>query len=183
MSLIYWGKYPCLLTLSIIYLNMIIIFLYRVDYIISPLKILQSLKESVTPPDEKYSLMRRLSPNSAASYNFTDKEVCFLNWSCWKIFSSIPLHPCLSLVTHLAIWLMMLESTDICSLWSGTSIALRRLWGLQLWNSWTLERMGTQANQSCLKNYLGKYGHPLMCKRYNQLINSNKKMVHVFLVE
>ncbi|KAL8503339.1 hypothetical protein ACS0TY_022176 [Phlomoides rotata] len=49
--------------------------LLGVDYIISPLKILQSLKESVTPPDEKYSLMRRLSPHSAAAYNFTEKEL------------------------------------------------------------------------------------------------------------
>ncbi|KAL8498410.1 hypothetical protein ACS0TY_021653 [Phlomoides rotata] len=49
--------------------------LLGVDYIISPLNILQSLKESVTPPDEKYSLMRRLSPHSAAAYNFTEKEL------------------------------------------------------------------------------------------------------------
>ncbi|KAL0329595.1 UNVERIFIED_CONTAM: Transaldolase [Sesamum radiatum] len=49
--------------------------LLGVDYIISPLKILQSLKESVTPPDEKYSLIRRLSPQTAASYNFTNDEL------------------------------------------------------------------------------------------------------------
>lgn len=30
----------------------------------------------MTPPDEKYSLVRRLSPQSAATYNFSDKEVC-----------------------------------------------------------------------------------------------------------
>lgn len=50
----------------------------RVDYIIAPLKILQSLKESVTAPDEKYSFVRRLSPESAATYNFSKEEVCFL---------------------------------------------------------------------------------------------------------
>ncbi|KAL0312825.1 UNVERIFIED_CONTAM: Transaldolase [Sesamum radiatum] len=49
--------------------------LLGVDYIISPLKILQSLKDSVTPPDEKYSLIRRLSPQTAASYNFTNDEL------------------------------------------------------------------------------------------------------------
>ncbi|KAG6405714.1 hypothetical protein SASPL_133306 [Salvia splendens] len=51
--------------------------LLGVDYIISALKILQSLKESVTPPDEKYSFVRRLSPQSAASYNFSEEEVSF----------------------------------------------------------------------------------------------------------
>ncbi|XP_051136902.1 uncharacterized protein LOC127255434 [Andrographis paniculata] len=49
--------------------------LLGIDYIITPLKILQSLKDSVTPPDEKYSLMRRLSPQSAAAYNFKDEEL------------------------------------------------------------------------------------------------------------
>ncbi|XP_020595384.1 uncharacterized protein LOC110035498 [Phalaenopsis equestris] len=49
-----------------------------VDYIIAPLKILQSLKESVTFPDEKYSYIRRLSPSSAKEYDFTDKEL--LKW-------------------------------------------------------------------------------------------------------
>ncbi|XP_057773557.1 uncharacterized protein LOC130992823 isoform X2 [Salvia miltiorrhiza] len=52
--------------------------LLGVDYIICPLKILQVLKESVTPPDEKYSLMRRLSPQTAASYNFSSEEL--VNW-------------------------------------------------------------------------------------------------------
>lgn len=50
--------------------------IFRVDYIITPLKILQSLKDSVTPPDEKYSLVRKLSPQSAAAYNFSQEEVC-----------------------------------------------------------------------------------------------------------
>lgn len=49
----------------------------RVDYIIAPLKVLQSLKESVTTPDEKYSFVRRLSPQSAASHSFSDEEVWF----------------------------------------------------------------------------------------------------------
>ncbi|XP_021901804.1 uncharacterized protein LOC110817525 [Carica papaya] len=48
--------------------------LLGVDYIIAPLKILQSLKQSVIP-DEKYSFIRRLSPQSAANYNFTDEEL------------------------------------------------------------------------------------------------------------
>ncbi|CAA6666812.1 unnamed protein product [Spirodela intermedia] len=49
--------------------------LLGVDYIIAPLKILQSLKESVTYPDEKYSFVRRLSPSSAKIYDFTDEEL------------------------------------------------------------------------------------------------------------
>jgi transaldolase len=59
----------------------------RVDYIIAPLKVLQSLKESVTAPDEKYSFVRRLSPQSAATYSFSKEEVCFL-----LIFSLFFLH-------------------------------------------------------------------------------------------
>lgn len=52
-------------------------FAYRVDYIIAPLKVLQSLKESVTAPGEKYSFARRLSPETAAIYNFSKEEVYF----------------------------------------------------------------------------------------------------------
>ncbi|XP_076953147.1 uncharacterized protein LOC143627141 [Bidens hawaiensis] len=46
-----------------------------VDYIITPLKILQALKESVTPDDDKYTFVKRLSSQSAAAYNFTDEEL------------------------------------------------------------------------------------------------------------
>ncbi|KAK0586566.1 hypothetical protein LWI29_008975 [Acer saccharum] len=49
--------------------------LVGVDYIIAPLKVLQSLKESVTAPDEKYSFVRRLSPQSASMYNFSEEEL------------------------------------------------------------------------------------------------------------
>ncbi|XP_077245097.1 aldolase superfamily protein [Tasmannia lanceolata] len=49
--------------------------LLGVDYIIAPLKILQSLKDSVTPPDEKYSFLRRLLPSSAMAYNFSEEEL------------------------------------------------------------------------------------------------------------
>lgn len=49
--------------------------LCRVDYIIAPLKVLQSLKESVASPEEKYSFVRRLSPQSASRYTFSDEEV------------------------------------------------------------------------------------------------------------
>ncbi|CAA2964455.1 probable transaldolase [Olea europaea subsp. europaea] len=61
--------------------------LLGVDYIITPLKILQSLKESVTPPDEKYSLVRRLSPQSAATYNFSDKEI--VKWDQYSFASAM----------------------------------------------------------------------------------------------
>lgn len=50
-------------------------FVVRVDYIIAPLKILQSLKESLTFPDEKYSFVRRMSPSSATAYSFSEEEV------------------------------------------------------------------------------------------------------------
>ncbi|KAG1359294.1 transaldolase-like [Cocos nucifera] len=49
--------------------------LLGIDYIIAPLKILQSLKESVTYPKEKYSYVRRLSPGSAKMYDFTEEEL------------------------------------------------------------------------------------------------------------
>ncbi|KAK1273921.1 hypothetical protein QJS04_geneDACA012373 [Acorus gramineus] len=49
--------------------------LLGVDYIIAPLKILQSLKESITYPDEKYSYVSRLSPGSAMAYHFTEEEL------------------------------------------------------------------------------------------------------------
>jgi hypothetical protein len=54
------------------------LYLFSVDYIIAPLKVLQSLKESVTTPEEKYSFVRRLSPQSAAKYNFSEVEVRLL---------------------------------------------------------------------------------------------------------
>ncbi|XP_020114499.1 uncharacterized protein LOC109728499 [Ananas comosus] len=49
--------------------------LLGIDYIIAPLKVLQSLKESITSPDEKYSFVQRLSPRSAKMYNFTEEEL------------------------------------------------------------------------------------------------------------
>ncbi|KAK7330729.1 hypothetical protein VNO77_24927 [Canavalia gladiata] len=49
--------------------------LLGVDYIIASLKVLQSLKESIAYPDEKYSFVRRLSPESAAKYMFGDEEL------------------------------------------------------------------------------------------------------------
>ncbi|KAM7259950.1 hypothetical protein ACFE04_015691 [Oxalis oulophora] len=49
--------------------------LLGVDYIIAPLKVLQTLKESTTAPDEKYSFLRRLSPENAVNYHFTDNEL------------------------------------------------------------------------------------------------------------
>ncbi|KNA16665.1 hypothetical protein SOVF_087030 [Spinacia oleracea] len=49
--------------------------LLGVDYIIAPLKVLESLKDSVTTPDEKYAFTRRLSPQSAATYEFSKEEL------------------------------------------------------------------------------------------------------------
>lgn len=49
--------------------------LLGIDYIIAPLKVMQSLKESTLPPSEKYSFVRRLEPTSAMSYNFNNEEL------------------------------------------------------------------------------------------------------------
>ncbi|GFZ16505.1 hypothetical protein Acr_25g0009140 [Actinidia rufa] len=58
-----------------------------VDYIITPLKILQSLKESITPPDDKYSFTRRLSPQSAATYNFSNEQL--VKWDQYSFASAM----------------------------------------------------------------------------------------------
>ncbi|KAH7862561.1 hypothetical protein Vadar_006474 [Vaccinium darrowii] len=58
-----------------------------VDYIITPLKLLQSLKESVTPPDEKYSFIKKLSPQSAATYSFSDEEL--VKWDQYSFASAM----------------------------------------------------------------------------------------------
>jgi hypothetical protein len=50
----------------------------RIDYIITPVKILQSLDESVTDPDEKYGYVQRLTPSLDKMYNFTEEEVRLL---------------------------------------------------------------------------------------------------------
>jgi transaldolase len=48
--------------------------LLGIDYIIAPVKILQSLDESVTDPDEKYGYVQRLTPLDKV-YNFTEEEL------------------------------------------------------------------------------------------------------------
>ncbi|KAK3038462.1 hypothetical protein RJ639_029760 [Escallonia herrerae] len=58
-----------------------------VDYVITPLKILQALKGSVTPPDEKYSFVKRLSPQSAAAYNFSEEEL--VKWDQYSFASAM----------------------------------------------------------------------------------------------
>ncbi|XP_039140668.1 transaldolase isoform X3 [Dioscorea cayenensis subsp. rotundata] len=61
--------------------------LLGVDYIIAPLKILQSLKDSITYPDEKYSYVRRLSPSSAMLYNFSEEEL--VKWDQLSLASAM----------------------------------------------------------------------------------------------
>ncbi|KAK9716424.1 hypothetical protein RND81_06G232100 [Saponaria officinalis] len=61
--------------------------LVGVDYIIAPLKVLQSLKESVTTPDEKYAFVRRLSSESAAAYEFNKEEL--IKWDQKSLASAM----------------------------------------------------------------------------------------------
>ncbi|KAK9143220.1 hypothetical protein Syun_012620 [Stephania yunnanensis] len=49
--------------------------LLGVDYIIASLKVMQSLKESITSPEEKYAFVRKLSPTSAMGYYFSEEEL------------------------------------------------------------------------------------------------------------
>lgn len=46
-----------------------------IDYVIVPVKILQSLQESKALADDKYSFARRLSPAEAETFSFTSKEL------------------------------------------------------------------------------------------------------------
>ncbi|KAI3874841.1 hypothetical protein MKW98_019414 [Papaver atlanticum] len=61
--------------------------LLGVDYIIAPLKILHSLKESSAYPDEKYGFVRRLSPDLAREYNFKEEEL--VKWDQLKFASAM----------------------------------------------------------------------------------------------
>ncbi|XP_034897550.1 uncharacterized protein [Populus alba] len=61
--------------------------LLGVDYIIAPLKVMESLKESITTPDEKYSFVRRLSPHSAAAYSFSEEEL--IKWDQLSLASAM----------------------------------------------------------------------------------------------
>ncbi|CAH2038145.1 unnamed protein product, partial [Thlaspi arvense] len=62
--------------------------LLGVDYVIAPLKVLQSLKDSpAIPDDEKYSFVRKLSPDTATHYNFTNKEL--IKWDQLSLASAM----------------------------------------------------------------------------------------------
>ncbi|CAN6460767.1 unnamed protein product [Victoria cruziana] len=58
-----------------------------VDYLIAPLKLLESLKESQISPDEKYSFFRRLTPSVSSAVAFSEEEL--VNWDQLKFASAI----------------------------------------------------------------------------------------------
>ncbi|CAN0842031.1 tal [Linum grandiflorum] len=60
--------------------------LLGVDYIIAPLKVLSSLKQSIAI-DDKYGFVQRLSPESAAKYSFKDEEL--VKWDQLSLASSM----------------------------------------------------------------------------------------------
>ncbi|CAN1333337.1 tal [Linum perenne] len=60
--------------------------LLGVDYIIAPLKVLSSLKQSIAT-DEKYGFVQRLSPESAAKYSFKDEEL--VKWDQLSLASAM----------------------------------------------------------------------------------------------
>ncbi|KAM0841818.1 hypothetical protein ACQ4PT_058777 [Festuca glaucescens] len=61
--------------------------LLGIDYIIAPVKILQSLDESVTDPDEKYGYVQRLTPSLDKMYNFTEEEL--VKWDQLSLVAAI----------------------------------------------------------------------------------------------
>eukprot|EP00252_Welwitschia_mirabilis_P019361 TRINITY_DN4454_c0_g1_i1.p1 TRINITY_DN4454_c0_g1~~TRINITY_DN4454_c0_g1_i1.p1 ORF type:complete len:121 (-),score=20.31 TRINITY_DN4454_c0_g1_i1:283-645(-) len=56
-------------------LNIFLLLFYSVDYVVVPLKILESLNITNVLPDEKYSFVKRLVPEAAKAYSFTDEEL------------------------------------------------------------------------------------------------------------
>lgn len=52
--------------------------LLGIDYLIVPVKVLQSLKESKADVEDKYAFARRLSPSASQAANFSDDEL--LKW-------------------------------------------------------------------------------------------------------
>ncbi|KAH9314062.1 hypothetical protein KI387_022689, partial [Taxus chinensis] len=68
-------KIVCLIVFNWCFLAIVHLKEKRVDYLIVPLKILQSLKDSRTLPDDKYSFSKRLSSETAQGYNFTAEEL------------------------------------------------------------------------------------------------------------
>ncbi|KAF3783518.1 Transaldolase [Nymphaea thermarum] len=81
------GIIPLTLKLKLLEGEVKILGLHWVDYLIAPLKLLQSLKESEISPDEKYSFFRRLTPAVSNAVNFSEEEL--VNWDQLTFASAI----------------------------------------------------------------------------------------------
>jgi transaldolase len=50
----------------------------RLDYLVVPVKVLQSLKDTKTDLEDKYAFVRRLDPSASQFTQFSDDEVTSL---------------------------------------------------------------------------------------------------------
>ncbi|KAJ8767632.1 hypothetical protein K2173_018190 [Erythroxylum novogranatense] len=114
--------------------------LLGVDYIIAPLKVLQSLKESVTTPDQKYSFIRKLSPQSAANYNFSKEEVA--KWDQLSLASAMGPASVQLLAAGLDGYVSQSKRVEefLTKIWPPPNVKLRRL---DIWRvaSWILKEL------------------------------------------
>jgi hypothetical protein len=113
----------------------------RLDYLVVPVKVLQSLKDTKTDLEDKYAFVRRLDPSASQFTQFSDDEVTSLFRSLWAFCTASELASiCLSLDA-------LLIQQHIKLKWSFTLTSLLHLeWGycwlfrsavsLDWWSTW-----------------------------------------------